>query len=47
MEAVTPYPLLIKRVGQRKGLLDLRRSPVKGGIEDTLLRVKWNDGRPT
>ena len=33
MKAVAPNALLIERVGQREGLLDLRRSAVKGGIK--------------
>ena len=38
MKAVAPNALLIIRVGQREGLLDLRRSAVKGGIEARYLR---------
>ena len=38
MKAVAPNALLIIRVGQREGLLDLRRSAVKGGIEVRYLR---------
>jgi hypothetical protein len=38
MKAVAPNALLIERVGQREGLLDLRRSPVKGRVEARDLR---------
>ena len=38
VKAVAPYPLLVERVGQRKGLLDLRRGAVEGGVEARHLR---------
>src|SRR4029077_9166173 len=38
MKAVTPDTFLIERIGQSEGLLDLRRSAVKGGIEACHLR---------
>jgi hypothetical protein len=33
MKTVAPDTLLIERIGQGEGLLDLRRAAVKGGIE--------------
>ena len=42
MEAVAPHPLLIERVGQRKGLLHLRCRAVKGGVEARHLHENAN-----
>jgi hypothetical protein len=38
VKAVAPYALLIKRIGQRKCLINLRRSAVESGIEARDLR---------
>jgi hypothetical protein len=38
MKAVAPNAFLVKRVGEREGLLDLRRGAVKSGIEACHLR---------
>jgi hypothetical protein len=38
MKAVAPDTFLIERIGQSEGLLDLRRSAVKGSIEACHLR---------
>jgi hypothetical protein len=38
MKAVAPDTFFIERIGQGEGLLNLRRSAVKGGIEACYLR---------
>ena len=38
MKAVAPNAFLLERVGEREGLLDLRRGAVKSGIEACHLR---------
>ena len=44
VKTVTPYAFLVKRVGQCEGLLDLRRSAVKSGIEARYLRQVGIEG---
>src|SRR5215472_15998357 len=38
VKAIAPYALLVERVRQREGLLDLRRGPVEGGVKASDLR---------